>query len=151
MCTGTGGENTSGSTKARIFSVQSQIQRPGRNTDRRRADGVEAGAGEAMGEDDLEPRVLLAGPGLGVRQVAAVPEPHPRRRGWRGPRRRHGTANPPAQRGPPLPLPLHLPGAAQHGRLGQQLHCGEGEAHRTPAPGLPRLLLVLDPAVSACP
>jgi len=75
-------------------------QRPAsRGTDRRRADGVEPGAGEAVGEDDLEPRVVLADPGLGVRQVAPVPEPHPRRRRRRGPsRRRHGTANPPVQR-----------------------------------------------------
>jgi len=90
-----------------------------------------------MGDDDLEARVLLAHPGLGVGQVAAVPEAHPGRSHRRPPRRparpgrRHGLADPPAQRAhdgahgePGLPLP----GAAQHGRLGQQLHGGAAAA-----------------------
>ena len=92
-----------------------------------------------MGDDDLEARVLLAHPGLGVGQVAAVPEAHPGRSHRRPPRRparpgrRHGLADPPAQRAhdgahgePGLPLP----GAAQHGRLGQQLHGGAAAAGR---------------------
>jgi hypothetical protein len=51
-----------------------------RTTDRRGADGVVAGAGEAVGEDDLVPGVLLAYPGLGVGEVPAIAEPHPGRR-----------------------------------------------------------------------
>jgi hypothetical protein len=47
-------------------------QRSAWATDRRGADGVVARAGEAVGEDDLVPRLLLAHPGLGVGEVPPV-------------------------------------------------------------------------------
>lgn len=117
---------------------------------RRGAEGVEARAGEAVGEDDLEPRVLLAHAGLGIGEVPPVPERYPGRRHGRAagrpadPRRRrrlHGPVDPPPQRAHerahrgrrrrPRRAPLRA--AAQHRRPRQQLHCRRHKRYQTAA------------------
>jgi len=96
------------------------------------ADAVLAGAGEAVGEDDLEPGLVARHAALAVGEVAAVAEPEPGRRHggsslgaahpWRGRLRLHGPRQPPRQR-------------AQHGRRRRG-------GHRRRAAALGRGLLV---------
>jgi hypothetical protein len=85
-----------------------------------------------VGEDDLEAGLLLAYPGLGVGEVAAVAEPDPGRRHGRAAgrpadprgrwRRDDGPVDPPPHRAPLGP-------AAEHRRLAEQLHCRAGQSN----------------------